>query len=173
MLTLTKAVTVGQFCALKLPQSGSILRAQYQGRRYPVRPWRLRLLYKMARVRGQHSCPQMTQMNADQSRSCIEREPSTLHLSAKLFHHAASFFLRVSSSASSASSADRSPAPSSFGPKPRASGWRCLAAGASILPREIVVKSVFRALSQAIWFRSVWVWPGWRGMLDGLALDLR
>jgi len=29
MLTLTKAVTVGQFCALKLPQSGSILRAQY------------------------------------------------------------------------------------------------------------------------------------------------
>src|SRR5271157_1244449 len=30
MLTLTKAVTVGQFCALKLPQSGSILRAQYQ-----------------------------------------------------------------------------------------------------------------------------------------------
>src|SRR5208337_4795693 len=32
MLTLTKAVTVGQFCALKLPQSGSILRAQYQKR---------------------------------------------------------------------------------------------------------------------------------------------
>src|SRR5271157_1144049 len=31
MLTLTKAVTVGQFCALKMPQSGSILRAQYQG----------------------------------------------------------------------------------------------------------------------------------------------
>jgi hypothetical protein len=30
MLILTKAVTVGQFCALKLPQSGSILRAQYQ-----------------------------------------------------------------------------------------------------------------------------------------------
>src|SRR5271157_4595166 len=30
MLTLTKAVTVGQFCALKMPQSGSILRAQYQ-----------------------------------------------------------------------------------------------------------------------------------------------
>src|SRR5271157_5234604 len=30
MLTLTKAVTVGQFSALKLPQSGSILRAQYQ-----------------------------------------------------------------------------------------------------------------------------------------------
>jgi len=30
MLTLTKAVTVGQFCVLKLPQSGSILRAQYQ-----------------------------------------------------------------------------------------------------------------------------------------------
>src|SRR5271157_5350636 len=29
MLTLTKAVTVGQFCALKMPQSGSILRAQY------------------------------------------------------------------------------------------------------------------------------------------------
>src|SRR5271157_5600578 len=130
-----------------------------RGRRYPVEPWRLRLLYKMARVRGQHSCPQMTQMNADQSRSCIEREPSTLHPSGKLIHHAASFFLPV---CSSASSADRSPAPSSFGPKPRASGWRCLAAGASILPREIVVKSVFRALSQAIWFRSVWVWPGWR-----------
>jgi hypothetical protein len=30
MPTPTKAVTVGQFCALKLPQSGSILRAQYQ-----------------------------------------------------------------------------------------------------------------------------------------------
>src|SRR5208337_2409083 len=56
-------------------------------------PSLLHLLYNMARLRGQHSCPQMTQMNTDKSRSCIDREFSTLHSSAKLNHHAGSFFL--------------------------------------------------------------------------------
>src|SRR5271166_4708126 len=56
-------------------------------------PSLLHLLYNMARLRGQHSCPQMMQMNTDKSRSCIDREFSTLHSSAKLNHHAGSFFL--------------------------------------------------------------------------------
>ena len=34
--------------------------------------------------------PQMTQMNADKSRSCIDRELSTFHSSARLNHRAGS-----------------------------------------------------------------------------------